>query len=270
MSFIFVDEAVKKFLEGDFKQAESIITQVKTEVEISLVETGYVFLKTNTEIPFSLVYDVYLFLLSGFFNPVAVLKDGSLYANVKDKKDELIKSYSLNNTGFQFHTDGVYKTNTPEYVMMGCIEKARQGGDSIIINGHQLLEALKEKPAYYDTLINDSFFVLSNWDKEKPTMLSRKIIEVNEDSTLKKLCYFRNPMVDSNREAGFPLTKIQTEALNYFDMLCMKQLNNYRYTLESGEFIIVDNHKMLHGRLPFKDGDSGGRHIVRMWGNKKM
>ena len=55
------------------------------------------------------------------------------------------------------------------------------------------------------------------------------------------------------------------KALNIFEKLSNRKENIFRYKLNSGDMLIYNNFKVLHGREKFNDLKKEKRLILRAW-----
>ena len=55
------------------------------------------------------------------------------------------------------------------------------------------------------------------------------------------------------------------KALNIFEKLSNRKENIFRYKLKSGDMLIYNNFKVLHGREKFNDLKKEKRLILRAW-----
>jgi Taurine catabolism dioxygenase TauD, TfdA family len=63
-----------------------------------------------------------------------------------------------------------------------------------------------------------------------------------------------------------PLTREDVAALDALDEILSRPDLQFRHTLSPGEFLVVDNHRVLHGRSAFTDECGAGRQrrLVRV------
>ncbi len=77
--------------------------------------------------------------------------------------------------------------------------------------------------------------------------------------------YVREILQNAAVERGVPLTDEEVAALDFFDA-CARD-NAYRFRLEQGDVLLMNNRTTLHARTKFENGDTeaGQRHLMRLW-----
>ncbi len=260
---------IEALLANDSALALEHLEAVKPIVYDCLKKNLFCILETSVAVPANRANDVFWFVHSGLFVPVPQSRTDKMIVNVKTEgssNNQPVTKYHKTSDGFHFHTDGTYKEGLPpRYIAMACVAQADAGGDSFLIDIPSLLSEIAQKPDFYDILSNFSFCFKSTWHDDEGTVLYKKVLELNADGSLERINYFRNVIEGGHRLANQPLTTEQTAALNYLDMLFFKHISDIRFQLKAGDMLIVDNHKTIHGRMPFKE-QNHQRHLLRMWG----
>ena len=77
--------------------------------------------------------------------------------------------------------------------------------------------------------------------------------------------YVREVLQNAADEFGVPLTEKEVAALDYFDNCA--RANAFRFRLEQGDALFMNNRTTLHARTKFKNGsdDARKRHLMRLW-----
>lgn len=270
MKILNIDSFFKAFL--DSRKFDFILSDLKEELFECLKNTNHLLLRTNllpgddtksNEI-FSAFFDF-------FFNSLSQDKHGSKSTGIFVKPGNYSSaSYTNTNLGFNFHNDGTYiNGEIPHYMGLACIRPAQIGGESVLISGESVYEeVLKDK----DTLrvLTESDFYFDTGEHGLSPFFKRKIIQINEALDFVGMNYFRVIIEQGHAKAGIALTEEQVSAVNKLDRILLSRMNDIKFRMESGDFLIADNRKMLHGRMPFKDMDGPSkRHMLRYWGNQK-
>jgi alpha-ketoglutarate-dependent taurine dioxygenase len=260
-----ISPIIEALLANDVPLAQERLEAIKPVVYDWLDRHLYCVLETSIAIPTDRASDIFWFIHSHLFRPVAQSRAETMIVDVKTEgKSTPLTKYHKTSDGFHFHTDGTYSL-PPRYITLACVTQADAGGDSFVIDIPSLLPEIAQKPDLYELLSNFRFCFKSTWNDEA-TVLYKKILELNADGSLERINYFRNTIEAGHQLANKPLTTEQTAALNYLDMLFFKHISDIRFQLKAGDFLIVDNHKMIHGRMPFKE-QNHQRHLLRMWGD---
>lgn len=164
------------------------------------------------------------------------------------------------------HTDnGCLEPRPPCYLGLFCVRSAAEGGDSTIISARTILETIqRERPDLLPHYFETYHFRAPQahvWPSKGPT-IAKPILEIAKGEVL---IHYARVMVEPGMEmAGTPLSAAQIEALDYLDALIERPELNFRYTLQPGEMLVLNNLSFLHGREAFGAG-SGGRTLKRLW-----
>ncbi len=77
--------------------------------------------------------------------------------------------------------------------------------------------------------------------------------------------YVREVLQNAIAERGETLTAQELAALDYFDA-CARQ-NSFRFRLQQGDALFMNNRTALHARTKFVNGEGaeGRRHLMRLW-----
>lgn len=164
------------------------------------------------------------------------------------------------------HSDnGCLEQTPPCYLALYCFRSATEGGDSTIISARSIYETiLAERPDLLPLYFDTYHFRAPQahvWPSRGPTV-QMPILDV-EHGELR--IHYARIMVEPGMEmAGTPLNDRQRQALDYLDGLLDRPELNFRYTLNPGECLMMNNLVALHGREAFGAG-SGGRTLKRFW-----
>ncbi len=164
------------------------------------------------------------------------------------------------------HSDnGCLEDRPPCYLALYCFRSAAAGGDSTIISARTVYDTIRAErpdllPLYFDTY-HFRAPQAHVWPSRGPT-IRKPILEVAQGEL--RIHYARIMIEPGMEMAGTPLTDRQREALDYLDELLDRPKLNFRYMLQPGECLVMNNLIALHGREAFGAG-SGGRTLKRFW-----
>ncbi|MCB9763740.1 MAG: TauD/TfdA family dioxygenase [Alphaproteobacteria bacterium] len=143
------------------------------------------------------------------------------------------------------HTDH----HAAHFVLWRCLEQAEWGGDSLVVDGLALVAAL---PAHHREALRGIRLVEHN------------IFEGDVDE---------HPMLTTSPDGGERLyysywladETLAGAARAAFDMFsnALEVVPVHRVRLRPGDLLVVNNHRMLHGRT--RIGGNRTRHLVRYW-----
>jgi alpha-ketoglutarate-dependent taurine dioxygenase len=202
-------------------------------------------------------------------------KHGKLIAEIKPslkkiklkqlKKREINLRYHQTNTGGDVHSDGPQLENPPKYVMMACVNNAEKGGYSILSSIEKIIFYLKK----YDrktllALKKDFYFEKRGfYFKEQSKVFKKPVIKYhNKDLRFR---YLRDYMQQAYKIKSLELNKTQTKALDKLDKLLADKKYQYKYKLQAGDILLLNNFKMAHGRSRFNLKEKNNRTLIRAW-----
>jgi len=137
------------------------------------------------------------------------------------------------------HTDLNYLPITPKYQILCCEKQSILGGETILVDGFTIKAFLKKYyPIDYSTLTKDTvlFKCSSNIHYCKKHIISENIVHHN----------------------SIDMVSIKNNAYELWNKLTLDPLFSINYLLSPNETLIIDNHRVLHGRQSF----NGFRNII--------
>ena len=152
------------------------------------------------------------------------------------------------------HTDEPFSYAPPGILTLACVNNARDGGDTVLVDGFHLAEQLRQS-------FPDGFQALVEWNhcfvrRHSGTFDQRArvpMISLDDDGMV---CGIRL----HTRSSG-PLclpeevTEFYYSAYRNLSAAMMDADNQVRVSLEPGDAVIFDNHRILHARTAFSDQD---------------
>jgi alpha-ketoglutarate-dependent taurine dioxygenase len=144
------------------------------------------------------------------------------------------------------HTDGSGNKIAPRYVSLWCAEQAGRGGESLLVDIEEVVSDLEREASWVvDTLSANVAIFRSGADEYCGPVLFRDAISQHWRVRLR---------LDSqgffNGEGQRAITRLR-EAISR---------RTKTFSMQAGEGYIIDNFRVLHGRLPF----SGSRKMLRI------
>lgn len=160
------------------------------------------------------------------------------------------------NLGLGVHTDNPYRNPVPGLQLLHCLENKTRGGESILVDGFYVAEQLRASPTDFALLTKHEVpFVFR--DEHTYHYARQPLISINKRGQIMAVHY------NTRSAAPFDLKQdIMAEfyaAYKKFGQMLSDQLVQIKYLLEQGDLILMDNHRVLHGRTAFV-GD-GRRHL---------
>lgn len=170
------------------------------------------------------------------------------------------KAYDLTMTtrALEQHTDNPYREPVPGYVLLHCLVNDVDGGDSTVTDGFHAALTLRERDREgFETLTRvrphfryaDDTTVLEN---------DGPLIELSPNGQLKQVRL-------SNRTDSVPAHAPEVleryyRARRAFTDIVNDPAYKLRFKLGPGDLMVMDNHRLLHGRTGYTAG-SGHRHM---------
>jgi gamma-butyrobetaine dioxygenase len=145
-----------------------------------------------------------------------------------------------------------------DYLFQLCRAPAASGGDSILVDGHRLLERLRvgrpELHTFLTTADVDFFGGNAKPTRGVPhTPLVRRLVEYTRGGRLVVRASTSAAPAPQEPQMAEHARLLQS----YADVLTAAAAAAPRFRLETGELLVVDNYRMLHGR----DGFRGRREM---------
>ncbi len=200
-----------------------------------------------------------------FARPLVQYADGTLVHHVEDRgRDAHPRTYYSHGTGGgDLHTDGTYMhLLPPDLIALCCIRPAHDGGDTLLVDGHAIIEALA--PPARAALSRLHHF---DTDGQVPGTATLRRPIVGGDRATRRLHYLRRYIESGHAAARAPLDAASVAAMDQLDALAARPEWRTRLRLRGGDLLLVDNHRMLHGRTAFTDAPGApGRLLLRLWG----
>jgi len=173
---------------------------------------------------------------------ISALGDVLLQTEIKEnpKSTRLLSS----NQGMSFHTDH----NAAKLIAWFCNSQSSSGGESLLIDTRDILNKFSEYSLPHLQDISIKTHQVFYGDK-----LSFPLLSVKGDTSVVYYAQWlvNHPVCIKNQKA---LEKFEEEIIS---------AQPYKILLSEGDLLIIDNHRMLHGREPFPAHSN--RWLTRYW-----
>ena len=189
--------------------------------------------------------------LTNHIGPIKNTNWGGI-ADVKSIK----KAYDLTMTtrALENHTDNPYRFPTQGYIFLHCLENSKFGGANTISDGFYIAEYLKKNfKDYFHTLT--TFHTFFEYQDENACLQNNcTLIELDNEKSVSQVRY-------NNRTEIMPFKNQKDldkyiEARRKFWSLIKSKTNNLEIKQQSGDMLILDNYRVLHGRTGYKDTEN--------------
>jgi len=174
----------------------------------------------------------------------------------ESESDNIDSAYS--SVALPAHTDGNYFLDTPGLQIFHCLQQDASGGDTLLVDGFRVAENVRRvHPAAFGVLSTVKVHY-QHTDEEWVMRAGHATVGLDEWGRLENV-HFNNLDRDTLR---VPLGEVDAfyDAWRIFSEEVQKGENEVWFKLEPGGLIIIDNHRVMHGRSAF-DGASGRRLV---------
>ncbi|RDD36325.1 Gamma-butyrobetaine dioxygenase [Trichoplax sp. H2] len=181
---------------------------------------------------------------------------------VKSKLDP--SNLAFTDKGLALHTDLPYFDLVPGIQFLHCVQQAAGGGgENQFVDGFNVAEVLrKENPYYFDLLTQHAFvfFDIGNDYVEYNQLNHHPLITLNSRNEVIRFVHnnhARSSILDVPEDKVTDIYR----AFRAIVHIMYDQSNLVTNKMESGEMVVFDNWRVLHGRSPFQLTAGGNRHL---------
>lgn len=154
------------------------------------------------------------------------------------------------------HTDQPYRSPTPGLQFLHTIVNDAPGGESTVVDGLAAVQALRVvDPPGYRALTE----VLVEFRYEPGSIVHRApIVECHPDGSVRQIRF--SPRLDFAPAVDVDLLDDFYRARDWLARWLNHPAHQLVFKMEAGQVLVVDNHRVMHGRMPF-DSTGGHRHL---------
>ncbi len=183
---------------------------------------------------------------------------------VDNTTNENTDQLGYTDASIQLHTDQPFIADPPRYQLLQSIRSADKGGGNFIVDGlaaARYLESLDEADVELLRTVPVRFH---RKQKAFTSLQTRPILEVDGPLSAPRAFQIRlSYFTVAPYRVSFAKMNAWYRAHDRFVRLCRDEKNQYRFALEPGDFVLYDNHRMLHARTGF----SGPRWVRGIYFN---
>lgn len=168
--------------------------------------------------------------------------------------------------GLELHTDLANWASPPDIQLLCCLKSSVRGGESVFCDGFHVAGLLREQDPEAFHLLSTQPMEFRFHDADCDIRARGPVIALDAHGNPRHVRFnnwLRAPMI-----CAPDLVEPMYAALGRFWRLLRAPENQLRIRLEPGDLIAYDNHRVLHGRLPF-DPTSGERHLQGCYVNRE-
>lgn len=157
------------------------------------------------------------------------------------------------NAAIQLHTDQPFIERPPKLQMLHCMTAAPDGGDNFLVDALAASRALRHIDRDAWTRLTTIPVHFHRRQKAFESLQVRPILAGDGDDFQVRYSYFTL----APYQRPFEEMESWYRAHDRFARLVRDERHQYKVRLEAGDFLIYDNHRMIHARTGF----SGGRWL---------
>ena len=261
-----------KDINSNFDIDSSLISLKRNLLNInkSITINGYAVLKFNFERKKKIEDHINFYLKVGrnFGKFLSQNYENETVVKVYNKGKNLKKGarYHESNISGNLHTDSPQFKITPQIVGLYCVNSAYKGGDTILVNSHEILESLiLEGQNKIELLQSKYFFEKRGKLKKKEERYSHeKILTIkNQNITFR---YLRDYIETAHKQLDCTLSEDQLNLFDSIDRNIAKKKFRKIIKLKNNQCIFINNKFMLHGRTKFYDRKNHKKRLfLRLW-----
>ena len=237
----------------------------------ALNSLGFVVFDINKFKKFNLEEQEKVYQLIGSFygKPLPQNAKQEILVKVYDRGKSLKEGarYHESNVAGNLHTDSPQWMSTPSTVGLLCVNKAISGGDTLLVDAHEILKKIIIKfPKYLSEMLKKYHF-----DKRGDIRKGERETTYASILSFKKnklyFRYLRDYIETGHNKTNKKLSNNSLKTFNYIDKMLTSKKFQRRIKLKPGQCIFFNNNFIVHGRTTFKDHKqiSKKRLYLRLW-----
>jgi gamma-butyrobetaine dioxygenase len=157
------------------------------------------------------------------------------------------------------HTDTCWRQSLIGLLLMHCLQAHPEGGRSMLVDGFAVAARLREQsPEAFASLSTVPIAFGSVVADRDDWRASGRVISVSADKVIEGIRYNGNSI--GQLDLPDDLVEPVYAALENFESILYDRSLWWRPLLAPGDLLVIDNHRVLHGREAF-DAAAGERHI---------
>ena len=194
-----------------------------------------------------------------FANSIGTVRPTNFGTTFNVRSEKNYNDLAYTNQYIAAHTDNPYRKPIPCIQLLHCIYNEVKGGFSTVVDGFAVAEYLKKNHKDLFKILSstkvrfrfsDKDVILENWGK---------IIELDEYNKPKQIRH--SPRLDYVAILEKKELEKFYKARRLFSKLCASKKFELKFKLETGDIIMFDNHRTLHGRTSFNQNE--GRRFLK-------
>ena len=170
------------------------------------------------------------------------------------------------------HTDSSRRAIHPRWVGLACVRPAASGGASAVASARAVHgDLLQRHPATVERL-RQSFLrdvVTPGGARDQEEIRANAFPIFSGPPADPILRYMRYWIETGQRVAGLPLGPEALADLDRLDAALNAPRFRHEFSLEAGELLFLDNHRVAHDRTAYVEAPDSPRLMLRLWLNER-
>ena len=151
------------------------------------------------------------------------------------------------------HTDDPYLDPMPRYLLQLCVENSLSGGELQLVDGMNAAETLAMEAPIMDAELArwPMLFTCSGSDFDYRAL--RTLLETSADGSFQRITFNDRAALDFMcPEDRLPVC---SEGYDLLARILQREGLQNRFRVQAGDLVLIDNHRVLHGRSTHSAGD---------------
>jgi gamma-butyrobetaine dioxygenase/trimethyllysine dioxygenase len=178
---------------------------------------------------------------------------GTHFGRIEDLRTDNTTNDNTDQLGYtdapvDLHTDQPFLDQPPRYQMLHCMQPAESGGENVVVDAWQAARHLRSVDAHAFELLTHIGVRFHRQQKKFERLVISPVIEIEGETIVRiRSSYFTM----APHRVPFEQMEQWYRAYNRFAEIVNDPRHQYRFLLRAGDFLLYDNHRMLHARTGF-------------------
>lgn len=157
------------------------------------------------------------------------------------------------------HNDFSYTSSQRLVQILYCVKQEAIGGESIVVDGFRVVRDFRQQYPLEFEILTNTIVKFKHIDRENQYEFSHEspILKLDREGEVAGICFSHKNCI---RDVPFEQAEAFYKAYAIFFNLLKNRDYQYRYYLQPGDCLLVQNARVLDGRTEF-DPSSGQRHL---------
>jgi Taurine catabolism dioxygenase TauD, TfdA family len=177
---------------------------------------------------------------------------GTHFGRIEDLRTDNSTNANTDQLGYtdapiEPHTDQPFLDEPPRYQMLQSIRRAEVGGESVLVDGLLAARHLSSLDADAFARLQQTRVRFHRRQKAFERVVEAPILTFEPAFRIRSSYFTAAPY-----RISFAEMEAWYRAYDRFARIVRDPRNQVRFTLDPGDFVLYDNHRMLHGRTGFR------------------